>query len=483
MGAATTRDEHQDDRRLALASAGFSLFYAVCVSFFYFTPLAGRPGFSVQAFDNLLNPAMFLTAAALALAVGRVPARHRAAFPAAGYVALAAAVVLLFAAGAVQNATLSLAAAILAGAGMSLAAPFYFGALADFGARRIALACGIMSLAGMALDMAWAYLPPAALLALQLAALAGSAACLVQLGREKQPKGMPDAGSGSSAAGLPRRDFLNVFLVPGLGTFALSIVYGIIDAAAAGAGPAPEAVTAISKVGGIVAAVAFALYFAAARRSSAALLFNVVFGVLATGILFLPFLPGNYAVALNIFAAAGWKLVMLSLFYLVVITYAHDRARLLAVMALAYALPRLGLFIGLNIALVLHVDTGADFVRTTAVAFFLLYLILMVVWLVNAHERRRALGEAREARERLDRYAQDQEDVRRARAAELAAEHGLTNRETDILLLLAQGRDAQFVSETLFLSRNTVKSYQKSIYAKLGVHSKQEIIDLVAPAS
>ncbi|MBS5741539.1 MAG: helix-turn-helix transcriptional regulator [Adlercreutzia equolifaciens] len=65
---------------------------------------------------------------------------------------------------------------------------------------------------------------------------------------------------------------------------------------------------------------------------------------------------------------------------------------------------------------------------------------------------------------------------------QLAAEHGLTNRETDILLLLAQGRDAQFVSDALYLSRNTVKSYQKSIYAKLGVHSKQEIIELVAPS-
>ena len=72
--------------------------------------------------------------------------------------------------------------------------------------------------------------------------------------------------------------------------------------------------------GGIVAAVAFTLYFAVGRQSSTTLLFNVVFGALATGILFLPFLPGNYTVALNIFAATGWKLVMLSLFYLVVIT-------------------------------------------------------------------------------------------------------------------------------------------------------------------
>lgn len=51
----------------------------------------------------------------------------------------------------------------------------------------------------------------------------------------------------------------------------------------------------ISKIGGIVAAVAFTLYFAVGRQSSTTLLFNVVFGALATGILFLPFLPDNYS--------------------------------------------------------------------------------------------------------------------------------------------------------------------------------------------
>lgn len=330
-----------------LAVAGFSLFHAVCVSFFYFTPLATRPDFSAQAFDNVLNPAMFLMGAAVALTVGRVSANRRVAFPVAGYLSLATAAALLFAAGIVSSTSLSLAAAVLAGGGMSLTAPFYFASLADFDARRIALVCGIMSLAGMALDMVWAFLPPVALLALQLAALVASALCLEQLSRRDDLEG--NRSGSLKAPELARRDLLNVFLVPGLGTFALSIVYGIIDAAAAGAAASPDAAWAISKVGGIVAAVAFTLYFAVGRRSSTTLLFNVVFGALATGILFLPFLPGNYTVALNIFAATGWKLVMLSLFYLVVITYAHERARLLAAIALAYALPRLGLFIGLNI--------------------------------------------------------------------------------------------------------------------------------------
>lgn len=55
----------------------------------------------------------------------------------------------------------------------------------------------------------------------------------------------------------------------------------------------------------------------------------------------------------------------------------------------------------------------------------------------------------------------------------------LTERETDILMLLARGRSQPYIRNEFFLSKNTVASHVKRIYAKLGVHSKQELIDLV----
>lgn len=57
--------------------------------------------------------------------------------------------------------------------------------------------------------------------------------------------------------------------------------------------------------------------------------------------------------------------------------------------------------------------------------------------------------------------------------------HGLTPRETDVLVLVAKGRNAPFIEEKLVISRNTVKSHVKHIYRKLDVHSNQELIDLV----
>lgn len=45
--------------------------------------------------------------------------------------------------------------------------------------------------------------------------------------------------------------------------------------------------------------------------------------------------------------------------------------------------------------------------------------------------------------------------------------------------MLARGRNGQYVMDHYVISRNTVKSHVKHIYAKLGVHSQQELIDLV----
>ena len=312
------------------------------------------------------------------------------------------------------------------------------------------------------------------------AVLLGASALCLGFAYRAEADGSERRDPPSHARGaLSKHDFLNVFLVSGVCTFALSIVYGILDTAATGTSASPAASILISQFGGIAAAAVFLAYFGTRSKPNPSMLFNVVFGILATGILFLPFLSNDYAVSLNILAAAGWKLVMLALFYLVVTTYAHCRTKLLVGISLAYALPRFGLFVGQNVAQLLGVGSTADFVRTTAVAFFLLYLILMVIWMVNSHERKRAESQARAADELLGRFAQEQESVRKLRCDALADDHGLTNREKDILYLLAQGRDLAFICETLFLSKNTVKSYQKTIYAKLNVHSKQEIIDLV----
>ena len=61
----------------------------------------------------------------------------------------------------------------------------------------------------------------------------------------------------------------------------------------------------------------------------------------------------------------------------------------------------------------------------------------------------------------------------------LKEEFGLTDRETDILILLAQGRSAPYIGNALFISPDTANTHKRHIYTKLDVHNRQQLIDLV----
>ena len=64
-------------------------------------------------------------------------------------------------------------------------------------------------------------------------------------------------------------------------------------------------------------------------------------------------------------------------------------------------------------------------------------------------------------------------------SAQVAKRFGLTTRETEVFELLARGRTSPVIQEKLVLSHNTVKTHVRHIYAKLDVHSQQELISLV----
>ncbi len=62
---------------------------------------------------------------------------------------------------------------------------------------------------------------------------------------------------------------------------------------------------------------------------------------------------------------------------------------------------------------------------------------------------------------------------------EISLRYMLSARESEILSLLAKGRSQPYIQEILFLSKSTVSTHVKHIYKKLGVHSKQELLNLV----
>ena len=61
----------------------------------------------------------------------------------------------------------------------------------------------------------------------------------------------------------------------------------------------------------------------------------------------------------------------------------------------------------------------------------------------------------------------------------LAEMRGLSPRETEVLELLAKGRNCSFISTQLVISEETAKTHIKRIYRKFGVHSQQALLDMI----
>ena len=55
-------------------------------------------------------------------------------------------------------------------------------------------------------------------------------------------------------------------------------------------------------------------------------------------------------------------------------------------------------------------------------------------------------------------------------------EHGLSPREAEVLALICQGLSNRQITERAFLSINTVKSYVRALYQKIGVESRTQAV-------
>lgn len=66
-----------------------------------------------------------------------------------------------------------------------------------------------------------------------------------------------------------------------------------------------------------------------------------------------------------------------------------------------------------------------------------------------------------------------------AKCDAVADRYDLSNRQREVLVLLAKGRNADYITEKLVVSPHTSKAHIYNIYQKTGVHSRQELMNLV----
>lgn len=69
------------------------------------------------------------------------------------------------------------------------------------------------------------------------------------------------------------------------------------------------------------------------------------------------------------------------------------------------------------------------------------------------------------------------EDFYNQKIKHFAETFALTKRETEVFAYLARGRSLPYIAEELFVTTGTVKTHTMHIYRKLGINSKQELMD------
>ena len=271
-----------------------------------------------------------------------------------------------------------------------------------------------------------------------------------------------------------------------------------------------NSVAIVARLAALMALCLFA--FAVQRIPQASTFSRVVMPVLAAMLVFLPFLSEGYSLFFNTMLLGCYYFIAMLVSYLAVEAAYGYRVSVYALMGVAM----MGTRICLGIALVVGYSVGSmkmdaggpeNTLYFLIVIVVIIYMLSMAAILLSRGRKRRKedlrwFGEPRNAGAESDggeRFAGEtdgapERDEREAgesvpsidsdRALErrcrvLAAKGGLTEREAEIVLYLARGRTKAHIAKTLYVSENTVRSHVRNVYAKLDVHTRQELIDLL----
>lgn len=133
----------------------------------------------------------------------------------------------------------------------------------------------------------------------------------------------------------------------------------------------------------------------------------------------------------------------------------------------------LAVLLGTNVAQVVPDDDALGAILLVCAMAYFVYVLASP--LVDYHRLLREGEEGEEVRER-DGLPQPHSD---ALCAALAEERNLSAREREILPYIARGHRPAYVADMLCISEHTVRTHLRNIYRKLGVGSREELIQLV----
>lgn len=231
-----------------------------------------------------------------------------------------------------------------------------------------------------------------------------------------------------------------------------------------------DASTFIGSGFGLVLAIAFILFSSRIDFSS---LFRWLCPLLVLAIALFPWhdvIPDF--ISSTILSIGDTSLQVITCIYVIVLAKRRLIPAILGI-GLSQGFVQLGVLAGNLFGVRLAEPTMLDSPGMTALMLALICLLCFSTLLIPTRETLRAMPAPRPTAD-----TDDHKSYRDHVCALLSQRHGLSTRESEVLAYLAKGRSQPYIREELLLSKNTIATHVKHIYQKLGVHSRQELLDL-----
>lgn len=191
----------------------------------------------------------------------------------------------------------------------------------------------------------------------------------------------------------------------------------------------------------------------------------------AAGFLLLPLISNVAGAVVNSFAQLGAMVASIILWCMVADLVRQTKLPSFLLFASVLTLTNAAELAGSLVGYVNAETLQQSDVLLTAVALVAVYLLLMAGLFVFKDRTFRGSSDATDV-------GMNQEELFSQRCERIAQTYRFTPRETEIFVLLAQGYTMPIISGKLYVSENTVKSHVKSIYSKLNIHARSELIEL-----
>lgn len=182
----------------------------------------------------------------------------------------------------------------------------------------------------------------------------------------------------------------------------------------------------------------------------------------------------------NVLLASGTGFFEILMYYVLISLGSKNPSAVLPSLAWGNAMASWGTILGAVSGRVTNSAAVSDaHVLVTISAVIVFLLVAYVVLILQRFSFSETIAQVVKVEVPVVKSRVEEVDVIAARAERLADEYKLTDREREVFDLLAHGRNARFIQDALTVSYNTVKTHVSHIYTKLGVHTQQELIDLV----